>query len=267
MLGLTAAYRLSKGGYKITIIAQDLPGDSSINYASPWAGAHFRPMPITNEREFFEQSLARESYKAYASIAASDSSAGIEFIPGIEYFDAPSRSYTDLLPDAGYSSWPEFRVLAPAELPEGGGGNIKWGARYRSWSINTPVYLQWLMRQLILKGTKVIRHTISSVVEAMFVVSQQEETKGRIEALVNCSGKGFNDVESFPSRGQILLVSNPISETITHQSGNGDWTFVIPRPLSGGTIVGGTKELGNWYAEFKNMLPNISVVNHLLMSL
>jgi D-amino-acid oxidase len=37
-------------------------------------------------------------------------------------------------------------------------------------------------------------------------------------------------------------VANPSKRTITRQNSDGTWTFVIPRPLHGGTIIGGTKE-------------------------
>lgn len=39
-----------------------------------------------------------------------------------------------------------------------------------------------------------------------------------------------------------MVVSNPCDKTITRQHADGTWTFLIPRPLNGGTIVGGTKE-------------------------
>lgn len=46
--------------------------------------------------------------------------------------------------------------------------------------------------------------------------------------------------------GQTCLVSNPCDRTITQINPDGTWTFIIPRPLEGGTIIGGTKEPNNW---------------------
>jgi D-amino-acid oxidase len=46
--------------------------------------------------------------------------------------------------------------------------------------------------------------------------------------------------------GQTCLVRNAVSETITRQNTDGSWSFCIPRPLDGGTIIGGTKEPHNW---------------------
>lgn len=37
MAGLTTALVLARKGYAITVVAQHLPGDLSIDYTSPWA--------------------------------------------------------------------------------------------------------------------------------------------------------------------------------------------------------------------------------------
>lgn len=38
-------------------------------------------------------------------------------------------------------------------------------------------------------------------------------------------------------------------KTITTQKKDGTWSFIIPRSFNGGTVVGGTKEIGNWDLE------------------
>lgn len=50
------------------------------------------------------------------------------------------------------------------------------------------------------------------------------------------------------SLGQTCLVANSCDRTITQQNADGSWTFCIPRPLNGGTIIGGTKEPNDWSA-------------------
>lgn len=42
------------------------------------------------------------------------------------------------------------------------------------------------------------------------------------------------------------MVRNPCSVTLTRQNSDGTWSFCIPRPLEGGTIIGGTKQPHNW---------------------
>lgn len=38
----------SKKGYEITVAAKYMPGDHDVEYASPWAGAHYLPLVIKN---------------------------------------------------------------------------------------------------------------------------------------------------------------------------------------------------------------------------
>jgi D-amino-acid oxidase len=47
-------------------------------------------------------------------------------------------------------------------------------------------------------------------------------------------------------QGQTCLVRNPVSATITRQNADGTWSFCIPRPLEGGTVIGGTKQPHDW---------------------
>jgi len=37
VVGLTTALVLARKGYKVTVVAKYMPGDLSIEYASPWA--------------------------------------------------------------------------------------------------------------------------------------------------------------------------------------------------------------------------------------
>lgn len=49
-------------------------------------------------------------------------------------------------------------------------------------------------------------------------------------------------------KGQTCLVANACSATVTRQNADGSWTFCVPRPLGGGTVIGGTKEPNDWSA-------------------
>lgn len=48
------------------------------------------------------------------------------------------------------------------------------------------------------------------------------------------------------SLGQTCLVRNTCDRTITQFGADGAFTFIIPRPLGGGTIVGGTRDAHDW---------------------
>jgi D-amino-acid oxidase len=191
--------------------------------------------------------LIKETYSKFEDLAENNPSSGVEFIPGVEYFDNPSKAYTDLKPESGFNSWPDFRVLRKEELPESGHGSITWGVMYRSYVINTPVYLAWLLRQFQLLGGQIIRHTLSAIPEAVFIAREHLKSSNiSFDAVINASGMGFQDPDCYPSRGQFLLISNPCDRTISHQTADGEATVIIPRPLHGGTLIGGTKEVNNW---------------------
>ncbi|KAM5350004.1 hypothetical protein ACJ41O_006509 [Fusarium nematophilum] len=50
--------------------------------------------------------------------------------------------------------------------------------------------------------------------------------------------------------GQIELTNLTIADkTITKQNKDGSWSFIIPRSFNGGTVIGGTKEPGEWSLE------------------
>ena len=78
-------------------------------------------------------------------------------------------------------------------------------------------------------------------------------------ALVNLSrvalgaGKLCNEVAMCPVRGQTVLVKGEANATRTRYHGgatnSGSSSYCIPRPGSGTTILGGTKEKGNWSEE------------------
>ncbi|KAF3384857.1 D-amino-acid oxidase [Penicillium rolfsii] len=246
VLGLSCAVQLSRSGHSVTVIARDLPGDSHIDYASPWAGAHFRPSPAKTAAEQLEQRLMRDTYSELEILAKEHPESGVKIVPAIEYFDsADAESF--LAKENGYIDWPDFRILKSEEYPPHH-DSIRLGVTYRSWVLNSPVYLQWCQKQAEERGVQFVRASIASMDEAVFVFQQkfQESEGSDIRAVINATGRGLDDPDSFPSRGQFIIVSNQCDETISHHWADGSSTVIIPRPLGGGTVIGGTKEPNNW---------------------
>ncbi|KAL2122798.1 hypothetical protein VTJ04DRAFT_3253 [Mycothermus thermophilus] len=291
VIGLSCALELQKAGFKVTIVARDFPGPfetmdpmDKINYTSPWGGAHNRWVPFhpslpAHLRRDHHLSVRtwhrmRELYEAYPQTA------GITFLPGIEYLEDPAPEYAALAKakalDAAISRGPEpaseeddeiaaareflasmpsptklagsdgsdggdlpqFAVLAENELPPG----VKLGFKYQTWCVNPMVYLCFLLRKFALAGGKVIRRTLASPDEAFAAFPNQN-----ISAVVNASGTGIvPDASMTISRGQTVLVAEPCRETVTRQNKDGTWSFCVPRAFDGGTVVGGTKEVGDW---------------------
>jgi D-amino-acid oxidase len=231
--------RLKQAGFKVTVVAKHLPGDLDIDYASPWAGAHFRPIPVTNEAEAQERTLSRETYDFFQQTAQQHPDCGIRFCPGFEYFERPAHTYTDLKPEQQYCTWPGFRVLQRDELPLA----AQWGVTYDAWVIDSPRYLAWLQAQLG-QDTAIIRSgELQGPEEAVRFVREQSTADGSgLVAVINASGTGLSDSTSFISRGQFLHISNPYHSTVTYHYADGSSTVVVPRFGDGGTLIGGSKE-------------------------
>jgi len=72
IIGLASALLLAEEGLNVTVIARDLPGDSGIGWASPYAGATLIPPP-----EMGHQDMAMESIAWYQKLAEKDPSSGV----------------------------------------------------------------------------------------------------------------------------------------------------------------------------------------------
>jgi D-amino-acid oxidase len=158
------------------------------------------------------------------------------FLKGVEHLEAPPPEYLDTQSVRNvYSLLDGFRYLSSDEVPAG----VKWGVEYNTYVVNSPVYCAHMLRKFILKGGTTKRYTLANSKEAFSLATN-------VKTVVNCSGLGFDDSKSFIIRGQTCLVRNPVSATITRQNTDGSWSFCIPRPLDGGTVIGGTKQPHNW---------------------
>ncbi|KAF7122583.1 hypothetical protein CNMCM5793_000608 [Aspergillus hiratsukae] len=254
VIGLSAALHIQQHlhpSQNILIVAREFPNTTSLNYASPWAGAHYRPVPGSSAQAARENSQARRTYQYFKQLAAEDRASGVQLLDGEEHLEAPPPEYlNEANIQNAYAHLDGFRRLAQAETPAG----VKWGVRYRTYVVNSPVYCAYLLRKFVLNGGQTREYTLVDPMEAF-----QLAGTGTVRTVVNCSGLGFGDPKAFIIRGQTCLVRNPCSVTLTRQNSDGTWSFCIPRPLSGGTIIGGTKQPHDW-----NPLPSLDTRNELL---
>lgn len=242
VIGLTCGYQLAQKGYRnVTIIAKDFPSTGLLKpeYTSSKSGAHFRPFPSKNDAEFRDSKYTRVTYNAFKKLAVEHPESSVKFLPGTDYLESPNSLYMTL--GRGFTEGvDDFKLVPKDKLPK----NVVFGATYKTWCINAPVYLDFLENQLRMKyGYKLIQQEVPSLRE----VAERYPSA----VLMNCTGMGLQynggfDPACYHIRGQTLLVRPPIGSeyenfTKTYQMANGEWCFVIPRPLSGGIIVGGTK--------------------------
>ncbi|CAM9013373.1 unnamed protein product [Wickerhamomyces anomalus] len=241
VIGLSAAQALCEKGYKVKVVAAHFPTDPlNSRYTSPWAGAHYRPFPSKSPKEFEESQLTRKTLEYFEKLAVEEPQSSVKFIDGIDYLE--EKGLYNVKAKGYYEGIQDMKEIPKNQLPKG----VEFGAKYRTWVLNSPLYIQYLQRKLIFKyGVEFIRTELTSL-------KQVSQSFPNI-IIVNASGLGLQynggyDPKSYVIRGQTLLVRAPEGhpyekQTITHQSKDGLWTFVIPRPLDGGLIVGGTKEI------------------------
>jgi len=238
----------------------------SAEYASMWAGAHYRPIPhlpvshpqygsLTGEQQRFQSQLANEhclatrTARVMKQLARASPETGIEIMPGVEYLENPPPENLALKSADVYAGDDDcFRVYTSSEVEDlnnhaarDGRGQIKWACEYETYVVNVHIYCAWLLQQFLQGGGRTIQKKLSSIGEA-----PQAVPNAKCPIIVNCSGMGiWEDPKTKVIRGQTVLVRNHYHSTVTRQCADGTWSFLIPRPLSGGTIVGGTKQVSD----------------------
>jgi len=179
----------------VLLIAREFPSDTSVNYASPWAGGHYRPVPGSSPQALREANQAQRTYEFFKRVATEEPAAGVKFLPGIEHLEAPPPEYLDRQSVRNiYSHLDEFRYLSSDELPDG----VLWGVGYGTYVVNSPVYCAHMLRKFILKGGSTKRYTMAHLNEAFSIAAN-------VKTVINCSGLGFDDPKSFIIRGTVTL--------------------------------------------------------------
>ncbi|KAE8341144.1 hypothetical protein BDV24DRAFT_151341 [Aspergillus arachidicola] len=231
IIGLNVALELSKRGYgqHITVMAEHLPGDESIDYTSPWAGANFSGISGSDANALrWDQS----GYSAMMSLidAGAEEAKYLCKTESTEYWDqAPSQdkinSMTEYLRD--------LVIIPPSDLPKG----VAFGIRFTTITLNAPAHcehLKHLLSQPRYGGVKFVRRKVSSLQDAFLHGTQ---------IVFNCVGNaalnlaGVADSKCYPTRGQIILVKAPSVKVNVMRHGKDYETYIIPRPRSDGTVV------------------------------
>jgi D-amino-acid oxidase len=131
---------------------------------------------------------------------------------------------------------------------------IEWAAACRAQSINVPQYLLYLQEKAKTLGVKVIKARLpidAGFEQALSAAENIAQSNGgpKVDLFLNATGLGAaklcSDKAMYPIRGQTVLVKGEATATRTRY-GEGYVAYCIPRPGSGSTILGGTKEAGNW---------------------
>jgi glycine/D-amino acid oxidase-like deaminating enzyme len=134
------------------------------------------------------------------------------------------------------------------------------------------MYLEYLQRKakslgaIIIRASLPIGSTFSETLQAAAEVAkehfnQSSHTKGPpISAFVNATGISalhlVPDPNIYPVRGQTVTVAGEANQITTIDALSANSTpastpimYILPRPHSNTTILGGTKQIGDWAAE------------------
>ncbi|CAG8468552.1 4466_t:CDS:2 [Scutellospora calospora] len=197
VIGLTSALLLQRNGYQVKILAKHFPGDLSINYTSPWAGAGWLPSLILEKRL---QEFQAVGFKIFWTLSE--------------------------IPDTGVKKFLLLDFLESEPKFENGECWIK-NVVPDVFTINVDKYLHWLLNQFTSAGGKTQRIYINHINELM--------ENNNVDVIVNCTGigaktlGGVDDLNVFPSRGQTILACAPHIKKVYNCYGGKEFTYVIPR--------------------------------------
>jgi D-amino-acid oxidase len=182
---------------------------------------------------------------------------GLKIYDAYKYWDFP---VTENIWWAPYVK--DFRTLAVEQNPvcsinqrtRSGDPNIVEALAFKEIAIDVSQYLLYLQQRARKAGATVLkkRLSVNAGLENALAEAEREATgRGGAQAtcFVNATGLGAaklcGDEAMYPIRGQTVLVKGE-PETLYTRSGKDYGSYCIARPGSGSTILGGTKEVGNW---------------------
>jgi D-amino-acid oxidase len=146
VIGLTTALTLRRAypAATITMVAKHFPGDRSIDYASPWAGANWCSMASDNGRlEHYDRATFRK-FTDMVDKQKMGEEIGLGRMGMWGIFDADIED-TGILSQGTGKVWYEelvggLRKLGEEELPKDAVFGVEFGSTFR---INTQIYLGW----------------------------------------------------------------------------------------------------------------------------
>ncbi|MFF3919499.1 FAD-dependent oxidoreductase [Streptomyces sp. NPDC001852] len=213
--GLTAGAVLAEAGASVRVMAEQVPGATSLAAGAMWG-------PYLVEPKDKVDLWGQRSLEVFRELAE-EPATGVRLTSGIE----ASRT-AETAPDWAMTL-PGFRPCEPAELPAG----FTAGYRFTVPLIDMPTYLDYLLRRLRAAGGAVERRRLASLADA-----------APASAIVNCSGLGARDLvpdpELRPIRGQHVVVTNPgltefFSEDTSHSP-----DLLCFYPHGDAVVLGGT---------------------------
>jgi D-amino-acid oxidase len=218
--GLSSGVRLAEAGWRVRIVAERPPGESTSQLAAAiWFPTRAGPRDRVLD-------WGRRTYQVLAA-QARDGVPGVLMRESLALYREPPRQPWWAGAVGG------VRPAGPDELPAG----YRHGLRFVVPLVEMPVHLPWLLDRFLGLGGTLERRRIAALdgLDA--------------DLVVNCSGLGARtlarDPSVIPVRGQIVRVANPgLSMSIRDEHHPDGRAYVHPREHD--CICGGTLEEDVW---------------------
>lgn len=216
VIGLTSAIRLLEQNHHVTIVAKDLPLQTTSSVAAAFWYPSVRSARII--------SWCLEGLEVLRTFAQSSQSVSLVKLYELDEHEE-AKPHLELAGDVQEvkSTFPDpWRCVYRVTVPK----------------IDVPLYLPLLIKRFTELGGRLERCEVVSF----------EELTG-CDVIVNCAGLGnrklSSDNDIHPIRGQVIRIKKPaIGEDIIHVNSNTLPTYIVPR--SGDCLLGGTYQADNW---------------------
>ncbi|KAL4800690.1 hypothetical protein BDV19DRAFT_682 [Aspergillus venezuelensis] len=233
IIGCATARQLLLAGFSVILVAEYLPGDQNIFYASAWAGAAWHAAGGISPDQRYLQAVC---YRHLLKMAQDEPGSGVCIVN--------SREYLEQAPGENSSAWgktllPKWRDLNPGEFPS----NFHSGWAYETVVTDPTRHMPYLREKLVSLGGQFVRKRVESLEELYTWFPDSR-------IFINASGLGsktltdVRDDKCFPERGQNVFFRTKNCNTMYFRNGK-EYTYIIPRPLSQGVVLGGVKERNN----------------------
>lgn len=221
--GLSCGIRLLQGGFDVTIVARDLPPNTTSNVA---AAIWYPYNAFPRDRVLAWGKITLDEFYRLMDMPES----GLSAVTLLEVFGQPTPDpwWRDVL----------RRFSRMTEPPPG----YQDGYEVEVPLIETPKYMRYLMQRFEQSGGRIEQRAVSTLAELF----------GDNRLVVNCAGLGAREVAGdeavYPIRGQIIRVKRPagVGCWLGGEDGS-ELLYIIPR--SEDCILGGTGQEGDWTLE------------------
>jgi D-amino-acid oxidase len=265
VVGLTTALCARRAGYEVVVAAERFAPDIT----SVVAGALWEWPPAVCGHHRDEASLERSkswcmtSYHRFIELAE-DARTGVHVRPAVFYFRRPvADNPIEARKVAELSRHVDGFRHDPALAAENGiepAAGVRDAYRYLAPMIDTDTYLEWLLRQVIDEGCKVVQTRIEGD-----LTEREQEIRNAFGAdiIVNCTGLGSAELAGepvYPLRGALVYAHNdgrsmprvtsahcmPFDESV----GGQNMVFIVPRGHDL-LVLGGLVEPGQWDTDLR----------------